>query len=316
MKHILKYSYILLTISLLATGCSIRDNLEYCPPVTNTTVYFSLKDYSGNEIFPATVEHAELFVYDNEGMMVSRSRISKAELNAFAGKRLYLDPGTYTVVVWANAARSQIVVNENIHWSNRTHNHVMTAVPVDGALDNGDPLYYAPNDKGTPLTVVVPEQGEAEVTVELRHAHVKLDITVEGYNLVSRSDATGPLQMEVTDLTSRYCFDMNAHGERVSYCGHAAYNNSGDGHNRMFNIPVFDVDTPTRILITDSDGELIYPAIRLSELLSDKIDVEKLRYLPVTVRFYEDAGDPDGTIQVDITVDLPGWGEGAVTPNV
>ena len=311
MKYILKYSYLLLILSLLATGC-IKADLETCPTEPNTTVYFSLKDYSGNDIFPASVECAELFVYDDEGMMVSRSRISKAELNVFAGKRLYLDPGTYTLVVWANAVRSQIVVNENIHWSNTTHNHAMTAVPVDGTLDNGDPLYYAPMDKDTPLKVVVPEQGETGIVAELRHAHVKLDITVEGYDLVSRGDATGPLRVKVTDLTSRYGFDMNAHGERISYRNYAPYAGSGKGHNRMFNIPVFDIDTPTRIVITDSDGESVHPDIRLSELFSDRIDVEKLRYLPVVVRFYEDAG----TIQVDITVDLPGWDEGVVAPNV
>ncbi len=311
MRHTIRYSYILFIISLLVTGC-INEDWENCPPKTNTTVYFSLEDYAGNDIFPAVVECAELFVYDGEGMLVSRSRISGAELNAFAGKRLRLDPGTYTLVVWANAVRSQIVVNENIHWSNTTHNHAMTAVPVDGTLDNGDPLYYAPMDKETPLTVVVPEQGETEVAVELRHAHVKLDITVEGYDLVSRGDATGPLRVEVTDLTSRYGFDMNAHGERVSYRSNAPYTDSGKGHNRMFNIPVFDIDTPTRIVITDSDGGSVHPDILLSELLNEKIDVEKLRYLPVVVRFYEG----DDTIQVDITVDLPGWGEGVVTPNV
>ncbi len=311
MRQTIKYSYLLLIISLLVAGCNIKEDFTICPPKPNTTVCFRLEDYAANEIFQPTMECAELFVYDGDGMMVSRSRISKAELNAFAGKRLRLDPGTYTVAVWANAVRSQIVVNENIHWSNSTHNHVMTAVPVGGALDDGDPLYYAPMDNGAPLTVVVPEQGEAEVTIELRHAHVKLDITVEGYGLVSRGDATGPLRMEVTDLTSRYGFDMNAHGERISYHGYAHYDDSADGHNRMFNIPVFDRDTPTRIVITDSDGEPVHPAIQLSELLGDKIDVKKLRYLPITVRFYEDAG-----IQVAITVDLPGWSEGVVTPNV
>ncbi len=312
MNHTVKYSYLLLIISLLATGCNLKDNLVNCPPKPNTTVYFGLEDYSDNEIFPATVECAELFVYDSEGMMVSRSRISKAELNAFVGKRLYLNPGTYTMVVWANAARSQIVVNENIHWSNRTYNHTMTAVPVNGALDNGDPLYYAPKDNDTPLTVVVPEHGKVEVSAELRHAHVKLDITVEGYDLVSRGDATGPLRMEVTDLTSRYSFDMNAHGELVSYHGQANYTNPTGEYNLLFNIPVFSIDTPTRIVITDGDGELVHSDIRVSELLSDKIDLKKLRYLPIIVRFYED----DGTVQVAITVDLPGWNEGAVTPNV
>lgn len=301
----------MLTISLLAMGC-IKDDLADCPPKYNTTVYFRLQDYSDDDIFPAAVEHAELFVYDDAGMMVSRSYISKVELDASVGKRLCLDPGTYTVVVWANVTRSQIVVNDNMHWSDRIHNHAMTAVPVNGALDNGDPLYYAPKDKDTPLTVVVPEQGETEVIIELRHAHVKLDITVEGYGLVSRSNAVNPLWIEVTDLTSRYCFAMNAHGDRISYRGQASYTDSGDEHKRMFNIPVFDVDTPTQILITDSDGELIHPAIQLSELLSDNIDVENLRYMPVIVRFYEN----NGTIQVEMTVNLPGWDEGVVTPNV
>ena len=307
MSHTMKYLYILLITSLLVTGC-VRDNLQDCLPVHNTTVYFSLEDYSGNDMFSSAVECAELFVYNEEGLIVSRSHISKAELNAFSGKRLWLAPGIYNVVVWANAIRSQIVVNENVHWSNRTHNHAMTAVPVAGAIDDGDPLYYAPKDNGAPLTVVVPQQGEAEVTVELRHAHVKLDITVEGYGLVSRSDATGPLGIEVTDLTSRYSFNMDAHGERISYHGHAHYADSAGGHNRMFNIPLFDRDSATRIVITDGDGGSIHPAIGLSELLGDKIDLEKLRYLPIIVRFYEGG--------VEITVDLPEWGEGVVTPNI
>ncbi|MDR2936299.1 MAG: FimB/Mfa2 family fimbrial subunit [Rikenellaceae bacterium] len=310
----MKYSYLLLVISSLATGC-IKDDIWNCPPKVNTTVYFSLEDYDGNDIFPTEVDRVELFVYDSEGMLASRSSISKGELNIFTGKRLYLDPGTYTVIVWANAVRSQIVVNEDIHWLDRTHNHAMTAVPAGGALDDGDPLWYAPKENGTPLTVVVPGQGEVEVTAELRHAHVKLDVTVEGYDLVSRSDATEPLRMEVTDLTSRYDFDMNAHGERVSYQGHAPYTGSAGGYNRMFNIPVFDRDTPIRILITDSNGEQIHPDIRLSELLNESIDVKKLRYMPVIVRFSEDIGDP-ATIRVEVTVDLPGWSEGAVSPEM
>ncbi len=300
----MKYLNLLLTISLLTTGC-VGENPEICPPAEpNTTVRFCLTDESGNDIFPTEVESTELFFYDEEGMMVRHSRSSRSELNSFAGTRLWLDPGTYTVVVWANTARSQIVVDGNTHWSNGAHNYAMTAVPVNGTLDNGDPLYYAPKDKDTPLTVVVPEQGETEVTVELRHAHVKLEITVEGYDLVSRGDATGPLRMEVTDLTSRYGFAMNAHGERVSY--------RGDGYNRVFNIPVFDRDTPTRVVLTDSNGVPVHPAIRLSELLGDNTDMESLRYLPIVVRFYE----ADDTIQVGITVDLPGWDEGEVTPNV
>ena len=296
---------------MLATGC-VREDLEDCLPEPNTTLRFSLKDDSGNDVFPTEVECAQLFVYDGEGLMVYRSCVSGSELNAFAGKRLRLAPGTYTVVVWANAVRSQTVVNESIHWSDMTHNYAITAVPVAGVLDDGDPLYYAPKDKGTPLTLVVPEHGEAEVTAELRHAHVKLDITVEGYDLVSRGEATDPLRIEVTDLTSRYSFAMNTHGERVSYLGHAPYIDSVGGHNRVFNIPVFDMDTPTRIVITDANGESIHPAIRLSELLDGRIDVENLRYLPVVVRFYEDAG----TIRVGIKVDLPGWDEGVVAPNV
>ena len=319
MKPTTKYSLSLLTaLTLFMTGCT-KDNSNNClfEETTNATIYFTLKDKADNDVFYATVDNVELFIYDVAGVQVSRNTVPRNELNMFAGKRLRLNPGTYTVVAWANttATYSRFFTNENVHWLDRANNYLLNAIAVGSVVEDSDPLYYAPKSKGRPLTLTVPAEGSAEMVAEFRNAHIKVEVTVEGYDHLSTRAIADPLKIELTDVTSRYNFGMETHGDKVSYVRYAP-NIDPDNKvfNTSFNVPVFDRNTAIQLNVINNAGRLILPAISLKEILGDKIEieVEEMVYLPIRIKFTEE----NGLIQVAVTVDLPEWGEDIVKPSI
>ena len=315
MKTTIRYSLpVLAALMLLLAGC-YKSDYNGCVSKTNATIYFSLKDEANNEVFPATVDNVELFVYNAAGMQISRNIITQSELSLFAGTRLKLEPGTYTVVAWANAtaARTRSFTNENMHWLDRTNNYLLNAIAVGGMVEDGDPLYYAPKTKGTPLTLTVPVEGSAEAVAEFRNAHIKVEVTVEGYEHISPRAVADPLKIELTGITSRYDFAMATHGDRVSYVRYAPNIDVANKiFNTSFNVPVFDRNTITQIRITNNTGRLVIPAISLKEILNDRVEVEKMTYLPVRIKFTEE----NGLIQVAVTIDIPEWGENIIKPSM
>jgi len=310
MKHL---KILAILFALLVMGC-MESNYE-CPPKVNTTVYFTLKDKANNEIFSDVVDHVELFIYDRYGFPAGRSMISGRELNMFAGKHLWLEPGTYTIIAEANIGNtySRLFINEEKPYFEREYNYLLNAVAVNGVVENSDPLYYAPKTRNMPLTITIPERGNADVIAEFRHAHVKLDITVEGYDHIPSRAVVDPLKIELTDITSRYCFGMGAHGDKVSYVQYAPNTDPQDKIFRTsFNIPVFDKNTTTQIRIINNIGQLIIDPISLIDILDDRIDIEELVHLPIRIIITEE----NGFIKAVITVDLPQWNEEDVKPVV
>jgi len=300
---------------LSAWGCVREQNYD-CPQKTqeNTTVLFSLEDGSKNQILLSTLDHISLFLYGPNGKQMLRRNISKGELNLFSGVRLTLDPGTYTIVAWANHTNTytRFLTNDDRPYLEQANNYLLTAITANGKVVNGDPLYFAPKTKGVPLTVTVPTTGSVEVTAPFRNAHIKLEVTVEGYQNAP-APATDPLTIELTNITSRYSFGLGPHGDRVSYVGSAPLLDAQNKiFRRLFNVPLFDKNTPTYIHVTNSAGQLIDAPVSLKDLLDDKVNLEEILYLPIRIIFTEE----NGQLKVAVVVDLPEWKEGQVKPNI
>ena len=305
MKPTAKYIHLLFVATLLWPAGCVQSQWEPCTPKMNTTIHFSLMDKEDNDVFLATVYRVDLFLFDASGRLVT----PQSEENLPGKKRLQLDPGTYSVVAWANATPlyTRFVTQAHTHWLDMSNNYVLTAM---GTAEDGDPLYYAPTATERLLTITVPPQGQIETTAEFRHAHVKVEVTVEGYDHPSTHASTDPLRMELTEITSRYGFGMDPHGNRVSYIRHAhPIDPQKKIFNTLFHVPVFDHATPVKLLIAHENGHAIIPPISIRELLDNKIEIEKLTYLPIRVTF-------DDQLQVAISVDLPEWGEHMVKPNI
>lgn len=305
---------VVLSLALfLAWGC-IDSRLRDCPPkaVPNTTIYFSYKDAQDKEQFITKIHSVELFIYDKEGKKIERHTIAKEALEQFVGAKLYLKPGHYDVIAWGNVSDelTHIFTDQTIPYPEREENYLLTAVEKEGRVGSGDPLYYAPS-RNAPLLLSVPKEGEVEVTANFKHAHVMLDISVVGYELEQSKSALEPLQIEVTNLTSRYCFRCIPHGEIVSYRGSGAYLGSGPTlYNGYFNVPRFEESTPTEIILKNSRGEQISPPISLRKIVEGNIDLEKVYYIPIKVLF-EKKGEGYSVV---VIIEMPGWGDHIVIP--
>lgn len=312
---------------LLLAGCTRERWIAECAGHANCTVRFTLVDEHGADIFDDEVQCVDLFVYDAVGTTVVHSSIGQAELRRFAGKRMQLPAGDYTVLAWGNALRSTVEDERDGDPEDRDHTRVTIAVPTpEGDLDDGDPLYYAPRDRHR-LNMTVRPDSDVEVVAEMRHAHVKLDVTIEGwenlpldpnaqrnmpavnpFRVVAPAIAPGAPHVTVTDLVSHYDFAMRGFGGPVSY---GAYAQRQEGcYKRRFNIPIFDRSTPTRIIVSDNYGRPVYPDIAVSRLVPPEVDLDTVRRLPVTVRFYK----VDDNVAVDVIVNVPEWNETSVTP--
>ena len=313
MRKVLKLLFLVLSLS--ASGCVVGQ-YDDCIQTKkeNVTVRFSVKDHANNQLLHSVIENISLFFYDLDGKQVTRSTVSKNDLKSFSGTHLQLEPGTYTVVAWANhtSTYSKFFVNEGRPYFERASNYLLNAVAVNGVVETSDSLYYAPKEKGMPLMVVVPKKGNVEVTPEFRNAHIKLDVTVEGYSDVS-TRAVDPLTIELTDITSRYSFGMEAHGDKVSYTRLTSNIDKDKNMFRaIFNIPVFNGNTTTHLRVISSAGRLIINPISLKELLGDKVVIDEILHLPIKIKFTEE----NGLLQAVVIVDLPEWLDNEVKPNI
>ena len=311
-----KNQLLAMILILSAVGCTEEDMSECSKKVKeNTIVHFSLKDQANNQIFTTIVGNVMLFVYDTDGNLVTQKAVSKSELNIFSGTRLQLEPGAYKMSAWANYSSqyTNFHIDGGKPCFDLDHNYLINAVPENGVIADGDPLYHAPKTKGDMFPVTVPAEGEVEVIAEFRNAHIKMEITVEGYGVVPTRIAGDPLTIEITNITSRYCLGMIPFGEKVSYIGQAPNVDFDTKIFRiLFHVPLFDRSTDTEILISNSAGRLIIVPIVLRELLGDKIELDEILHLPIKIVFTEE----NGLLQGTVVVDLPEWGEGDVEPYI
>lgn len=296
--------------ALMAVGC-FDSKIDECTLATNLTINFSSKEVDQNEAFLEKINNVELFIYTLNGQMVERHSLTREQLVDFAGVQTLLAPDTYVIVAYANAttARTVIVTDQLVHYSDRLRNYVLTAASRSGITQDGDPLYYSPRLADFPKRVVVPAEGTATITSEFYHAHIKLEIFVEGYQNATRA-ASDPITVELAKLTSRYSFMLDPYGDQVSYIKSAPNTDlSTNTYRTMFNVPLFDNSAQTQIIIRNKAGQQIVRTIVLTELLGGVIDLTKVEHIPIIIKFSK-----DGLSVVDITVNLPEWIEANVIP--
>jgi len=105
---------------------------------------------------------------------------------------------------------------------------------------------------------------------------------------------------------------MEAHGSKTSYVQYAPNTDPADNiFSASFNVPVFDKNTATNIIVTNNAGHSIITPVSLAKILGDKIDVDEIWHIPIRIIFTEE----NGSMEAKVTVDLPEWSENEVKPN-
>lgn len=314
---------LLLFSALLFNGC-MGEDMDDCPPIiaNNLSIAFVYPGDDGKDIFGEKITNADLFIFDEAGCCVSSHCIDESSLSVFAGAQLSLKPGTYRIVCWGNAAdRSEFLGTDggNLFGGAFLRNSTTDANLV---AVNGDRHYYAPHTlathmpySGQPLpqgfTVTVPEQGAKTVSIDFTRAHIRVVAYIKGFEDRSpQGEALTPL-VELTNIPSRYDFDMQTCGDMITYRDVSTLVTiEGEQMAMMdFTTPVFDEETPMQIVIKkQSDGSTV-TTVSLKDFIRDNniiIGNSVDLVLPIMIEYKQ------GSFEIT----LPGWGQTPVGPDL
>lgn len=308
---------LLLFSALLLNGC-IGEDTDACPPLisNNLDIEFLYPDDKGKDIFSQRIDKADLFVFDEEGRYVTNQSIDKTDLSVFAGAHLKLDPGTYRIVCWGNAA-------DNSKFSGIGSRSLFTeaflgnsGIAKNSITVNGDKLYYAPAQTGgysiSPgFTITVPEQGTKTTSVNFTRAHIRVVVYIKGFEDRSPQGVSLTSLVELTDIPSGYDFDMQPSQKSITYRDVSVPATINDEEMTMadFNTPLFDENTPMQIIIKkQSDGSSL-TTVSLAEFIRDNdiiIGNSTDLVLPIMIEYK----------QGSFKITLPGWGQTPVGPEL
>ena len=202
----LRILFILWMLHIL-TGCMKEDD-SMCPK-HNVTLYFSLLNVDGHDIFNNHISAVDILIYSVSGTFIQREHVGQNELDRFQGARLLLPAGVYYLICWGN-------VHNNTQYNGIETQNIptITYAVIDGNNSAGpcDPLYYssAITTRATELPeaslLTVPEQGEWQGTAFFRAAHHQIEVYIKGYD---QKENRLP-QVEFTALPAGVCLSNMA----------------------------------------------------------------------------------------------------------
>lgn len=310
---------LLLLSTLLMTGC-IGDNLDDCPPIItdNLTIGFLYPDDNGTDIFSQQVNKVNLFVYDQQNNYVTSQRIDQSSLSTFAGTKLQLNPGTYRIVCWGNADKHSefLGINNGSLWKDAFLAN--STIDANDVTPNGDPLHYAPKggesadlrqSTAPGFYVTVPTQGTKEVTIDFTRAHIKVIVYIKGFEDFSAQGEFLTPFVELTNVPSRYNFDLETTGKLVTYRD-VATQTTVEGNQvavMVFDTPLFDQDTPINLVVKQqSDGKTL-TTVSLADFIQENniiLGNSVVLELPIMLTY----------IQGKFEIGLPNWDKKPVEP--
>lgn len=315
----------LLLFSALFFNSCIGEDLDSCPEIVgnNLTIEFLYTDKDNNhkDIFPDKINQVDLFVFNDKGHYVTTRSVDQASLSVFAGTQLQLDPGTYRLVMWANAA-------DRCTFGKVNSGHIFqdaflgnATIDENSVAVNGDKLYYAPDTRPTSfaseqtpqegLILTVPEKGTASTSVHFKRAHIHLVAYIKGLSDLSPQGEQLPPVVELTNIPPYHDFNMQTFGECIRYCDVSEYTTVEGKKMAMieFFTPLFDEDTPMELIIKKQSDGTTLTTISLAEFLKENniiIGNSVDLVLPILIEY----------IQGDVKINLPSWEQNPVSPEL
>lgn len=302
---------LLLFSALLLNGC-LGEDMDSCPPLMtyNLSIEFRYPGDDGKDIFNDKIDKADLFVYNDQGGYVTGLSLDKASLTLFAGAKLNLDPGTYRIVCWGNAAGHSRFAGIG-NGSSFAGAFIQNSTIVNSVAANGDRLYYAPHTTGQAFSLTVPQQGTKTKIIDFTRAHICVRAYIKGFEDHSaQGDPLTPL-VELTHIAPQYDFAMQQSGNPITY---RAVSVAGTLDTQQlavmeFHTPLFDADTPMQLIIKKQSDGTALTRVPLSEFIRDNnITIGNTADMTLDILIEYKQGS------VEIT--LPGWGQTPVGPEL
>lgn len=296
----------LLILSGALSGC-IEEDWSLCED-DNCVLLYLYQDESGADLFADNIHSVDLMVFDGEGYITALYQSAQEELDRLRGVSIFLEPGDYYVVAWANL-------------TDRTRTAVTTLTGSSLDISDGEsgaPVYYAPyknavtrsvtrsDDEMNLYRITVPQSGIIERELYFTRAHRSINIYIKGYE----DPVYGPdprMKVEITHLAYAYDFLLRVEPLRRTHISvtEPLETPAGIISGTRVNTPYQEIEDEINIRITTAGGEAICPDINLKEYLVsigqplDALSVHQVDILLV----YEDGA---------LTITVPDWDEEVV----
>lgn len=252
------------------TGCSLRDDYSDCPINVSFEFVYTLNPES-KDFFIDQIDYLSLLIYDNNGVLVEQKNFSsvapssnvmaapnatRATLESGNRTSLFLKPGEYTVVAWANH-------NSNDYFITNVHDMSLMRLELhssaSGIVDSAPSSLFNGMAK---LNVKIQKSQNKVVALTKNTNEIRVVINQKGGSNVSLSDYS----VSITSKNSTYRYDNSIVGEKlIQYIPQYSLP-SLTSVQADFNIMRLFPGDDTRIIIASKDGTEIY-----SESLTDKI---------------------------------------------
>ena len=299
----------LICIIVLLCSC-VRDYNDDCSANATFILLFEYKDRSGNDIFDDRVQRVDVFVYDNDNLLIQRQSINKEQLTAFAGTELnYLCPGRYRVIVWGNVSDKHLF--SGVHLGSLFSDARLSHVSENG----GEPLLYAPatplNATAAAFIIHVSGTETRSQTIPFSRAHKRIEVYVMGFD--ERVETLGELPIiKIEGVSAHYDFGRAASDNRIAFQNDAVAHISGNRRVAFagFYTPLFEATNPKIIHVKSADNNIVY-TVNLQDFLANNAEIVLYdtdipdMVIPVLISFNKD-------LSVDISV--PNWEENIVRP--
>lgn len=297
---------LLFTTLLIFTNCT-DEYYSMCPPLHNVSLYFSLPNKQGEEIFSDQISSVDVYVYDDTGTFMLLQRVNKSDLNEFQGTHLLLEPGSYDAICWAN-------MNELTHAvgvENATNPAVTYQEVIGNQVQQADSLYTAKEiipriaaetRASSSYRITVPEEGNYEGTALFTAAHRQIEVYIEGY---TNNGVPALPEVELTGLPKALSLLNMApsKGATVNFKQLTQETTILDKiyAGAKFHTLWFDLDNSIHInIFNPSTGELIFE-VPLIDAIEASTDPNEL-IIRVVFEF----------INGEVEITFPGWDSGDI----
>lgn len=304
----------ILAILLLCglTSC-IRENIDDCEtPVTLDFLYFGDGII---DIFPDRIRTVDLFVYGENGDLVTTVSCSEDVLASRQGVDLRLMAGDYRIVCWGNAGDKTAIEADT------DSPRLGETSWFEGSECSGiDPLYFGEKTITVPRTL-----RPVRDTVIYTCSHISIQVTMEGFantgNFNASPAADGYVKAPSTEPIVTFCHEglsswidfMNTPSEEITdYTPELrTHEEKEDSYITLYRVPKFGNDTGSQLSIKRNDtGAELYRRSFADIIESLGIDVTSRDEVAIELNIR--VWSMDGEVHIEIV----GWNSEIVFPIV
>lgn len=296
MKSKVIYLYLLCGSLLFLFPSCTEEKLGGCPDLSVHLEY--LADGSTN-VLQKYIANATYYIYNEQGGLVQKGKLSPDQLNRPCGFQLKLNPGKYHFVCWGNLEHyCRIDHEEQLEQA-----HVCTAQEhAEGLPYSFDPLYFSEAD-----VTITDVDKVAEITPRFHGAHITIWLYVKGFEETDEQGRIIPPSFFLGDFGSECDFHGETCGKQITYFPESVYDEEEQVIMAYCHLPRFDEQTASQVHLYSGVDHQLIETVDLREFISSnniRLTGKEEIDIPILLEFND----------LDCVVTLPDWDEEEAKP--